>query len=168
MPILPLRFETQSNSCRIILAKGIAMKRILGSLLIILTGFSVVPGYAFQQESSKLSEDQLKKAQIKIIAINRDMIRTREHNQAFGAFVQHMRLFLQQGSDSEYAPTVQQLLERMEEALASGDFRVAQFYADRGNYAGAILRLRKIIDDYPGFSRIDEVNQLYKALSTAK
>jgi outer membrane protein assembly factor BamD (BamD/ComL family) len=140
------------------------MKRILGPFLIVYTAFSVMTGYAFPRELSKSSGE---KTQIKVMAINREMMRTRDRDQAFEAFVKNMRLFLQQASDSEYAPTVQQLLERMEEALASGDFKVAQFYAERGNHAGAILRLKKIIDDYPGFSRIDEVNQLHKALSTA-
>ena len=137
------------------------MKRILGPFLIVLTAFSVMTGYAFPQESSKPSEED---ARIKIIAMNREMMRSR----AIEAFVKNMRLFLQQAADSEYAPAVQQLLERIEESLASGDFKVAQFYAERGNHAGAISRLKKIMDDYPGFSRIDEVNQLYKALSTPK
>jgi GWxTD domain-containing protein len=54
----------------------------------------------------------------------------------------------------------------MGETQASGSFTVAQFYADRGNYAGAIARLKEIIDNYPSFSRIDDVNRLYAALST--
>jgi len=145
--------------------RGPVMKRIPGSFLIVFTVFSVLTSYALSQESSKSS---VEKAQIKVITMNHQMMRNRDHDQAYEAFIKNMRRFLQQASDSEYAPTVQQLLERMEEALASGDFKVAQFYAERGNHAGAILRLKIIMDDYPGFSRIDEVTQLYNALSTAK
>jgi outer membrane protein assembly factor BamD (BamD/ComL family) len=52
--------------------------------------------------------------------------------------------------------------------LASGDLQVAQFYTDKGNYAGAISRYKAIIDNYPSFSRIDEVNKLYETLAPAK
>ena len=96
------------------------------------------------------------------------MLRTRDRDQAFEAFVQHMRLFLTQAPDSDYAPTVQQLLERMEENLASANFRVAQFYVEKGNHAGAISRLKIIINNYPSFSRIAEVNRLYKTLAIPK
>jgi GWxTD domain-containing protein len=54
------------------------------------------------------------------------------------------------------------------EPQARGSFTVAQFYTDRGNYAGARARLKEIIDNYPSFSRIDDVNRLYAALSTAQ
>jgi beta-lactamase regulating signal transducer with metallopeptidase domain len=49
------------------------------------------------------------------------------------------------------------------EDLAIGDLKVAQFYAEKSNYAAAMSRLKKIIDNYPGFSRIDEVKRLYEA-----
>jgi outer membrane protein assembly factor BamD (BamD/ComL family) len=158
-------FETQSKICRTILERGLVMKHILGSFLIVFTAFSIMTRYTFPQESSQSS---MEKAQIKIISMNHAMMRTRDYDQAFEAFIKHMRQFLQQAADSEYALTVQQLLEKMEETLASGDFKVAQFYAERGNHAGAILRLKKIMDNYPGFSHIDEVTQLYKALSPTK
>lgn len=44
---------------------------------------------------------------------------------------------------------------------------VAQFYAEKGNYGGAIYRLKNIIDYYHYFSLIGEVNRLYKALTAA-
>jgi GWxTD domain-containing protein len=54
------------------------------------------------------------------------------------------------------------------ETQARGSFAVAQFYANRGNYAGAIARLKEIIDNYPSFSRMEDVTRLYAALSTAQ
>jgi GWxTD domain-containing protein len=53
------------------------------------------------------------------------------------------------------------------ETQAGESFAVGQYYAGRGNYAGARSRLKEIIDNYPGFSQIGEVNQLYEALSAA-
>ncbi len=75
-----------------------------------------------------------------------------------------MRKFLGQCADSEFAPAVRQLLKRMEETLASGEFTVGQFYADRGNRGGAISRLKTLIDDYPDFSRIEEARRLHESL----
>jgi outer membrane protein assembly factor BamD len=68
----------------------------------------------------------------------------------------------------ELAPIVQQFRKDVDEHLALGDFKVAQFYANRGNYLGALSRLKTIIDKYPNFSHIDEVDRLYKTISTAR
>lgn len=75
---------------------------------------------------------------------------------------QALRELLQRSPDGLYTYS-----REIAEALASEDFAVAQFYADRLNYAGATGRLKRIIDNYPDFSRIDEVNQLYETLSKA-
>jgi hypothetical protein len=148
---------------------GIAMKRRLGIILIVLMGLAVMIGYAFQ-EPRQLSADQLSEAKGRITDHNTESPQSPDRDQTFNlrALVQEMRKFLQQSPDSEFAPAVQQLLKKAEETLASGDFKVAQFYADRGNYAGAISRYKTIIDNYPGFSRIDEVDKLYETLAPAR
>jgi outer membrane protein assembly factor BamD (BamD/ComL family) len=145
------------------------MKRRLGLFLTVFMGLAVMIGYAFQ-EPRQLSEDQLNEARNKIIDLNGEMMRSPDRDQTFNlnAFAQAMRKFLQQSPDSEFAPAVRQLLKRVEETLAAGDFSIAQYYADRGNYAGALSRLKTIIDSYPGFSHIDEVNKLYETLAPAK
>jgi outer membrane protein assembly factor BamD (BamD/ComL family) len=125
------------------------MKLILGLFLTILMGLAVMIGYAFQEPRQTESMQSLH----------------RDQTSNLKAFAQEMRTFLQQSPDSEFALTVQQLLKRVEETLASGDFTVAQFYADKANYAGAISRLKAIIDNYPSFSRLDEVNKLYVTLA---
>ena len=76
--------------------------------------------------------------------------------------------FLQKYPDSDLVPVAKQALLEVQENLADGNFRVAQFYANRGNYAGALSRLKTIIDKYPNFSRIDEVRQLYESQSATK
>ena len=77
---------------------------------------------------------------------------------------QEARKYLEQFPDSNYAPRVRQLLKEIREIVASEDFRVAQFYASRGNNAGAKRRLKEIIDNYSDFSRLAEAKQLYEAL----
>jgi outer membrane protein assembly factor BamD (BamD/ComL family) len=148
---------------------GLEMKRRLGLFLTVLMGLAVMIGYAFQ-EPRQLSADQLNEAKGRITGHNTESLQSPDRDQTFNlkALVQEMRKFLQKSPDSEFAPAVQQLLKKAEETLASGDFRVAQFYADRGNYAGAISRYQTIIDNYPSFSHIDEVNKLYETLAPAR
>jgi outer membrane protein assembly factor BamD (BamD/ComL family) len=145
------------------------MKRRLGFILTVLMGLAVMIGYAFQ-EPRQLSADQLNEAKGRITDHNTESLQSPDRDQTFNltALVQEMRKFLRQSPDSEFASAVQQLLKKAEETLASGDFNVAQFYADRGNNAGAISRYKTIIDNYPSFSRIDEVEQLYGTLAPAR
>jgi outer membrane protein assembly factor BamD (BamD/ComL family) len=127
----------------------------LGFLLAFLMGLTVMVGYS-SPAPSRPSEDQSNQA------IKAPPYR----NQQYTLKTEQMiREFLQQHPDSDFAPIVRQLLKDVEENLALGDFKVAQFYASRGNYAGALSRMKEIIDNYPSFSRIDEVNKLYAALS---
>jgi outer membrane protein assembly factor BamD (BamD/ComL family) len=116
------------------------MMRKFVLFLAVLVGPSVVAGHAFQ-EPLKASVDYRSKVQ-----------------QAIQELVQQYR---------ELAPVVQQFMKDLDEKLAQGDFKVAQYYASRGNNIGALSRFRTIIDNYPNFSRIDEVNQLYKEMSIA-
>ena len=145
------------------------MKRRLGLYLIVFMGLAVMIGYAFQ-EPRQLSEDQLNEARNKIIDSNLKMMGAPDRDQTndLKSFAQEMKKFLQQCPDSEFAPAVQRLLKRMEETLASGDFNIGQFYADRRNYAAALSRYEAIMENYPNFSRIDEVKKLYETLAPAK
>jgi tetratricopeptide (TPR) repeat protein len=149
--------------------RGLTMKRRLGLYLTVFMGLAVMIGYAFQ-EPRQLSEDQLNEARSKIIDSNLKMMGSSDRDQTndLKAFAQEMKKFLKQCPDSEFAPAVQQLLKRVEENLGSGDFSIGQFYADRGNYAAALSRYKMIIENYPSFSRIDEVKKLYETLAPAK
>ena len=108
-------------------------------------------------------------AGFKIIALNVRMMHApdRDARNAYKA-EEAITRFLQQHPDSDYVPIAKQSLLDVQDNLALGSFKTAQFYTSRGNYAGAIMRLRTIIDKYPNFSRIDEVKRLYDALSTTK
>jgi outer membrane protein assembly factor BamD (BamD/ComL family) len=76
-----------------------------------------------------------------------------------------MNRFLNEYPDNDYAPIVHEYKVEVEEHLALADFEVAQFYAEKGNWASAIIRLKRIIDNYLEFSRMDEVKRLYEALT---
>jgi outer membrane assembly lipoprotein YfiO len=146
------------------------MMRRLGLLLAVLMGPAVMVGYAFQ-EPPKSSEDRLEQARKKIIDLNYELMQSPDRSQKYTLALnmeQAIREFLRQYPDSDFAPAAKQCLKDAEENLALGNFRIAQFYAGRGNYVGAISRLKTIIEKYPNFSRIDEVNKMYETLSTAK
>ena len=119
------------------------MMRRLVLLLLGVMGPAVMLGHAFQ-EPPRSPEDYRVKVQ-----------------QAFQVFLDLSQQY------PDLAPVVQQFIRDVDENLALGDFRVAQFYANKGNYVGALSRLKTIIDKCPNFSRIDEVDQLYKTISTA-
>ncbi len=74
--------------------------------------------------------------------------------------------FLQKYPDSDLVPIAKQALSDVRENIADGNLSVVRFYVDRGNYAGALSRLKTIIAKYPDYSRIDEARQLYESLST--
>ena len=122
------------------------MVRRLGFFLAVLMGLAVMAGYAFQEPQQPPDQDQRYSMRLE----------------------QQIQEFLQKYPNSEFAPIARQCLKDMKEIRARGDWDIAQFYASRGNYAGAISRLKAIIDTHPDFSHIDEVNQLYETLSKAR
>ena len=147
------------------------MKRRLALFLAVLMGFAVMAGYAFQEQPQSLDQDQsCPKARQRYRKILQQYPgsdfapKSLDQLQSYPMAVQRLREFLQRFPDSDFAPTVRQYLKEAEEIAASGDFKIAQFYADRGNYVGAMSRLKTIINEYPNFSRIDEVNKLYESL----
>jgi GWxTD domain-containing protein len=62
--------------------------------------------------------------------------------------------------DSDSAPIKGQDKVDMEETQALTDLKVAQFYLEKRNIVGALGRLKSIKDNYPNFSRMNEVNLL--------
>jgi beta-lactamase regulating signal transducer with metallopeptidase domain len=66
---------------------------------------------------------------------------------------------------NDNAPIVHRFKVMVEEHLALANFETAQFYAEKGNHAAAIIRLKRIIDYNHKFSRMDDVKRLYEALT---
>jgi outer membrane protein assembly factor BamD len=64
--------------------------------------------------------------------------------------------FLLKYPDSQVMPRVKARLRQVQEVLAQGDFRIAQFYYSKRADPAARSRFQEIADNYPNFSRGDE------------
>jgi outer membrane assembly lipoprotein YfiO len=96
-------------------------------------------------------------AQMKIISLNMKMMRAPDRDQQYSFSAQReIKLFLDQFPGSDYIPIAKQYLAEVEEVLAKGNYGIGQFYAERGNFAGARSRYQEIIENYPLFSALDD------------
>jgi outer membrane assembly lipoprotein YfiO len=97
-------------------------------------------------------------AQLKIISANMKNMRSPDRDPQFSEkALRAIEDFEKRFPDSDYIPIIRQFRVEVEENLALGDLGVGQFYADRGNYLGAIGRYQEIVDKYTNFSRMDDV-----------
>jgi len=137
--------------------------------LVVFMGLAVMVGYAFQEPPGSNGEDPLNQAEKKIMDLNGESLLPPDRDPKYTPATERIiQEFLRQYPDSDYAPMARQILKDVQENLALGNFRIAQFYVSKANCARATSRLKIIIEKYPNFSRIDEVNQLYKTLSITK
>ncbi len=65
------------------------------------------------------------------------------------------RQLLVQFPNSRFAPRVQQTLREIQEVIASGEYRVGEFYHKKGSYSAAANRLQLTVDHYPLYSGAD-------------
>jgi outer membrane protein assembly factor BamD len=70
---------------------------------------------------------------------------------------QEYRLMLQQFPDSPLVPQAKQRLREVQEAMATRESYIADFYASHQNTNAAIARYQTIVDSYPLYSHMDEV-----------
>jgi outer membrane assembly lipoprotein YfiO len=97
-------------------------------------------------------------AQMKVISANMKNMRSPDRDPKFSfKALKEIKNFEQRFPDSDYLPIVKQFRIEVEENLALGDLGVGQFYADKGNYTGAVGRYQEILDEYKDFSGLDEV-----------
>jgi len=64
--------------------------------------------------------------------------------------------FLLKYPDSKVMPVVKARLREVQEVLGASDFKIAEFYYDRGAWPAAKGRFDEIAESYPDFSRTDE------------
>ena len=67
-----------------------------------------------------------------------------------------LKEFLLKYPDNRLKSRVKNRLRQVQEVLAQGDFRIAEFYYDRGVWPAARSRFQEIVDGYPNYSRADE------------
>ncbi|HEX5435278.1 MAG TPA: outer membrane protein assembly factor BamD [Candidatus Angelobacter sp.] len=108
------------------------------------------------------SEAQLKVANIHYKQMEKP---DRDFKEAMRAADEY-RTLIQTYPDSPLVPEAKQRLREVEEVLAERQFRIANFYYLRQNFAAAQARLKSLVDSYPLYSRIDdalfELGQLYE------
>jgi outer membrane protein assembly factor BamD len=78
--------------------------------------------------------------------------RDRAHSRAAE---EEFQTFLQKYPNDPLAPKAEQRLREVQEMLAEGDFRIANFYYIKGSYRASAARLITVTNRYPLFSRSD-------------
>lgn len=69
---------------------------------------------------------------------------------------EEFQIFLQKYPSSSLVPQVEQQLRNVQEILADGDFRVAQFYYTKGSLRASAGRLLEVASRYPLYSNSDK------------
>ncbi len=91
----------------------------------------------------------------------------RDHTEAVQAEAE-LQTFIEKYPKSPLLPKAEQRLREVQEVLAEGNFRVAQFYYIRGAYRASGDRLLELTKRYPLYSRADQANwmlgQIYEKI----
>jgi outer membrane protein assembly factor BamD len=95
----------------------------------------------------------------KKIRPDRDLTNLRE---AFTAYQQLTTLY----PNSRYAEEAQSRIASLRDTLAEHEYLVAQFYYRNKRWQGALWRLEYLQENYPEYSRIDEVNSMVERIKT--
>jgi outer membrane protein assembly factor BamD len=97
-------------------------------------------------------------AQLKIANIHYQQMEKpdRDYTHALRA-EQEYRNLMMQFPDSKLIPTAKQRLLEVQEVLAEREFQVGRFYFLKESYPAAIARLRSAAEQYPLYSKADEV-----------
>jgi len=88
---------------------------------------------------------------------DRDLSSIRE---ALGAYQQLTTLY----PDSQYAPEANDRMGDLKELLAEHEWLVSTFYYRNKRWTGAKWRLEYIVENYPEYSKIDQVNERILAI----
>jgi len=67
-----------------------------------------------------------------------------------------LKEFLLKYPDNRLKSRVKNRLRQVQEVLAQGDYKIAQFYYQRGVWPAARSRYQEIVDRYPNYSQADE------------
>jgi outer membrane protein assembly factor BamD len=76
-----------------------------------------------------------------------------------------LQTFLQKYPTSPLFPQAQQRLREVQEVIAEGDFRVANFYYLRGTTRASAARLFELVNRYPLYSQADKANWMLANLA---
>jgi outer membrane protein assembly factor BamD len=97
-------------------------------------------------------------AQMQVAMVHYRLLAKPDRDRSEAEFAeQEFQSFLKSYPDSELAPVAAQHLREVQEVLAEGDFRIANYYFTKGVYKASAGRLADIANRYPLFSKSDEV-----------
>jgi outer membrane assembly lipoprotein YfiO len=97
-------------------------------------------------------------AEMKIISILMSQMRAPDRDQKETERAEaEIQKFMTLYPNNDFIPIVKQYLDEVRESLALHDLSIGDFYAERNNFGGASSRYQSILDNYPKFSRMDEV-----------
>ena len=96
----------------------------------------------YQQKICKMQYDQMEKA-------DRDPVHEIRAEE-------ECRAVLLNFPNSKFAPEAQQLLRKIQENMAQGEYKVGKFYYTTGSWAPAANRMQTLVDQYPNFSQADD------------
>ena len=83
-------------------------------------------------------------------------------HEALAAYQQLINLY----PNSRYMPEAESRINGLNELLAEHEYVVGQFYLKNKRFVGALWRFENIRDNYPNFSKIDNVNGKISELET--
>ena len=83
-------------------------------------------------------------------------------HEALGAYEQLVNLY----PNSRYAPEAEERMGGLEELLAEHEWLVAQFYYRNKRWIGAQWRLQYIQENYPDYSKMEQVNDRISEIQT--
>ncbi|HXW17875.1 MAG TPA: outer membrane protein assembly factor BamD [Candidatus Acidoferrales bacterium] len=103
--------------------------------------------------------DEASYAQMQVAMAHYRMMEKADRDNSQAQFAEdEFQTFLLKYPNSPLVPKADQKLREVQEILADGDFRVAQFYYLKGprSYRASLARLNEIIDRYPLYSESDK------------
>ncbi|MFQ5738809.1 MAG: outer membrane protein assembly factor BamD [Acidobacteriota bacterium] len=96
-------------------------------------------------------------AQMKVAAVNVRLMRAPDRDPTYARKAEvELSKLLKDYPDSELSPTAKWILREVEENLATGIEKTANFYFDRHSYLASESRYKEIVEKYENYSKLDE------------
>ena len=129
------------------------------ALVVILLGCSVLSTAARTRGRQAPESAQLSATDAELVRQAARLVRiSRSGSEGLGAALHGLDELVAKNPNSEVAPLLLVALEQVQERYATHLLKVALFYKEvRGSTRAAEARLREIVEQYPKYSRLDEV-----------
>lgn len=103
------------------------------------------------------SMEESAESQMKICRIHFEQMQKADRDNTHALKADHeCRQMLMQYPNSAFVDGTKQMLREIQEVIAEAEYRVGEFYANKGSYRAGANRLQAVTDHYPLFSRTDD------------